>query len=318
MGADIIGITALGTAAVFTLSLTLLGSGGAGRRQVSRRVTELSGEQEDRTARKKPRKRVPAQQQSTLARTKKTLATLEDQLYDVGVHISVGKFLLLWGAAAYGIPLLAALAGAPLLLSLGLAVFIALAPILYLRQKRSKRRSALEEQLVDAIGVMVNALRAGHSFQTAMNSISEEMTGPVAEEFGRVFRETQHGMTMQESMGRMIDRTGSDDLEMLCTAILIQREVGGNLAEVLENISGTIRARLSLKTEVKTRTASGRLSGYLVGALPVVLLVAISVINPEYSDPLFHTELGRIMLGLGAGMELIGFMVILKIVSVKY
>lgn len=317
MGANIIVITVLGSAAVFALSLVILGSGSQGRQQVGKRVTELSGEQDSRAARKKPGKRHTAQQ-STLARTKKKLATLEDQLYDVGVHISVRRFLLLWGAAAYGIPLIAALAGASLVLSLGLAVFIALAPILYLRQKRSKRKSALEEQLVDAIGVMINALRAGHSFQTAMNSIAEEMTGPVAEEFGRVFRETQHGMTMQESMGRMIDRTGSDDLEMLCTAILIQREVGGNLAEVLENISGTIRARLSLKTEVKTRTASGRLSGYLVGALPVVLLAVISAINPEYSDSLFHTELGRIMLGVGAGMEIIGFMVILKIVSIKY
>ena len=117
------------------------------------------------------------------------------------------------------------------------------------------------------------------------------MEAPISEEFGRVFKETQRGMTLEESMNRMVERTDSDDLDMLCTAIIIQRKVGGNLAEVLEKISGTIQSRISLRKEIKTRTASGQL---------------------------FETSAGRAMLAFGFVWECIGFAVIKKVVTIKY
>ena len=271
-------------------------------------------EKKQRERKKKKNKEAPG----AVARTKKELEKLENQIYDVGIQLPAGKFLMLWASVTLLLPLFLLLCGINGPAAISAAVLCALGPPLYLKQRRKKRRAEMEGQLTEAIGILCNALRAGHSFQTAMNNIAGEMTGTVSEEFGRVFRENQHGMTLEECLGGMCERIGSADLEMLCTAILIQREVGGNLAEVLENISGTISARLALKTEIKTRTASGRLSGYIVGALPILILITISAINPEYSNMLYTTEAGWIMLGAGGVMEVIGFLVISKIVNVKY
>lgn len=286
---------------------------------VEKRITDIQGEKTEKTPIPVPRKKRRKKKKGTAAaRTKKQLEKLENELYDVGIHIPVGKFLAIWMAAAFGLPLILGLLGISITVCGAIIVICAIGPVLFLNIRKKKRRNELDGQLVEAISVLCNALRAGHSFQQAMSSIAEEMSGPISEEFGRVFRETQRGMTMQDSMERMIERVGSDDLEMLCTAILIQREIGGNLAEVLENIAGTVQSRLTLKAEIKTRTASGRLSGYLVGALPIILLIAINVINPDYGGLLFSTQLGHIMLIIGAVMEVIGFIVIQKIVKIKY
>ena len=284
------------------------------------RLRELKDVQSAEVPAKPAKKRVKKKKSGSeaLIRTKKQLEKLENQIYDVGIRMPVQKFLLLWACITVLLPLFPMLAGMSGAIALGLALVCALGPVFYISLRKKKRCSELEGQLIEAISILCNALRAGHSFQGAMNNISAEMNGVVAEEFGRVFRETQHGISMEESLTRMVERTGSSDLGMLCTAINIQREVGGNLAEVLENISGTIQARLSLKAEIKTRTASGRLSGYLIGALPIVLLVAMNMINPEYCSMLFVTKTGHIMLGVGAGMEVIGFLVIMKMVSIKY
>ena len=283
------------------------------------RILDIQGEKTEKTPLQTARKKAKKVNKSTAAaKTKKQLEKLESELYDVGIRIPVREFLAVWIAAALGLPLILGLLGVNVLICCAIIFLCAAGPIILLKLRKKKRREELNGQLVEAISVLCNALRAGHSFQQAMSSIAEEMNGPIAEEFGRVFRETQHGMTMQDSMERMIDRVESDDLEMLCTAILIQREIGGNLAEVLENIAGTVQSRLALKAEIKTRTASGRLSGYLVGALPIVLLIAISVINPEYSSTLYTTQLGHILLIVGGVMEVIGFLVIKKIITVKY
>lgn len=312
----------IGVTAGLMLYFLLIGlAKAAGRKQaeVDARVLELTADKAARDSiRRKERKHPQRKRKSTAARTKKELEKLGNQIYDVGIRMSPQRFLTFWVAAAFGLPLLLSLLGLPVIIAAAAAFAIALGPILLLKLRKNKRRKQLEEQLVEAISVLVNALRAGHSFQQAMNSISHEMNGPIAEEFGRVFLETQHGMTMQDSFDRMVERTGSADLEMLCTAILIQRDVGGNLAEVLENISGTIQNRLKLKAEIKTRTASGRLSGYIVGALPILLLVAMSVVNPDYSSALFTTNAGHVMLGIGAAMEATGFLVIQKVVNIKY
>lgn len=312
-------IVILSTVVLYCIFRLLGGAALQNKMVVRERILEIQGEKTEKTALlvKKKQKQRKAKG-SAIAKTKKQLERLENELYDVGIRIPVGKFLAVWASAALGIPLLLALLGFSIPICCGLIVLCAIGPIFFLKLRKKKRRTELEGQLVDAISVLCNALRAGHSFQQAMSSISSEMNGPIAEEFGRVFRETQHGMTMQDSMDRMVERIGSDDLEMLCTAILIQRDIGGNLAEVLENIAGTVQSRLSLKAEIKTRTASGRLSGYLVGALPLILLIAISAINPDYSSMLYTTKLGNIMLGVGACLEVIGFLVIKKIVTIKY
>jgi tight adherence protein B len=125
-------------------------------------------------------------------------------------------------------------------------------------------------------------------------------------------------MTLEASFNSLCERIGSDDLEMLCQTILIQRKVGGNLTEVLDKISETIRNRLDLKEEIKTLTSSGKISGYIIGALPVILLVLISMINPVYARPLFNTVIGNILLLISVILEVIGFIMINKVVDIKY
>lgn len=246
------------------------------------------------------------------------MAQIENELYNVGINIPVQEFLIIWLAASISIPFVMVLIGVQKGICIGCAVIFALFPMLYVQRKKKKRKAKLEGQLLEAAGVMENALKAGHSFQTAMNSIATDMEAPIAEEFGRCFKETQSGMTLEDSMGRMVERTDSDDLDMLCTAIIIQRKVGGNLADVLEKISETIQSRITLRKEIKTRTASGRMSGYIVGALPFLLLGAMSMLNPEYASGLFDTDVGRIMLGFGLVWECIGFVIIKRIVTIKY
>ena len=269
---------------------------------------------------KRPQKRVRRKKTSggAVALTKKQLEKIENQIYDVGIRIPVEQFMMIWIGVTIIVPAFSTIFIDGAVIPVCIALLCAAAPILYISIRRKNREKKIETELIDAISILVNALRAGHSFQQAMNSISQEMDGVLSEEFGRVFRETQHGMTLEDSMNRMLERTGSEDLNMLCTAILVQREIGGNLSEILENISGTIQARISLKGDIKTRTSSGRLSGIIVGVLPIIILIAISVINPGYSDMLFSTKIGRIMLGVGAFMEVVGFIVINKIVTVKY
>lgn len=272
-------------------------------------------ENRQRTAQK--RKKIKEKRKKGL-KTRKELAQIENELYNVGIRMPVQNFLVIWIGITIAIPAVLVFAGVHKMICFVIALGIAFGPMLFVSQKKKKRKAKLEGQLVEAISVMGNALKAGHSFQAAMNNIATDMEAPISEEFERVFKETQRGMTMEESMNRMVERTGSDDLDMLCTAIIIQRKVGGNLAEVLEKISETIQSRIGLRMEIKTRTASGRLSGYIVGALPFLLLGVMSVLNPDYTSGLFETDIGHIMLAIGIVLECVGFVVIKKVVSIKY
>ena len=281
-------------------------------------LSEIGGRDTGPEEKSKARRGKKKTEKLKFAALQKLLHNLENELYDIGIQISVSNFVLLWVLAAIGLPLILLFFGIGEYIAMGLAVVIAMAPILYVRTRRSSRRQKIEAQLIDAIGIMCSAMKAGHSFQSSLNSIAAEMEAPISDEFGRVYRETLHGMSVEESLRRMVDRVGSDELDMLATAVAIQREIGGNMSEILANISGTIQSRMSMRKEIKTRTSSGRVSGYIVGGLPIVLLIAINIANPDYCSPMFSTSLGKIMLGAGAGLEMIGFLVIKKIISVKY
>ena len=263
--------------------------------------------------RKKEKKKV-----SVFATTHKKLQLLEEELYNLGMKIPVQTFVTLWIAITIGLPTILMILRVNNVLCIVVAFIAAFGPILFIQKKKKKRREILETQLIEGITVITNALKAGHSFQTAMGNIATDMEGPIAEEFGRVTRETQRGMTLEASFNALCERIGSSDLEMLCQTILIQRKVGGNLTEVLDKISETIRNRLDLKAEIKTLTSSGKISGYIIGALPIILLIMISVINPIYARPLFNTLIGNILLAISVGLEVIGFIMINRVVDIKY
>lgn len=250
-------------------------------------------------------------------RTHSSLETLADQLHMAGIVLRAEEFLTIWALSATMIPALAFIFGANVTTCLGICVIGAILPIGIVKIKRAKRLAMFDRQLLDAMAVMCNALRAGLSFQMAMQNIATEMPEPISREFACVARECQMGMPMEMSFNRLIARTENRDLELMCSAVLIQKQVGGNLAQVLENISGTIGERVKMRGEIKALTTSGTMSGYIIGALPLFLLLVLTLINPDYVNTFFTTTAGRLMLAVSAVMEIIGFIFVRKIVNIK-
>lgn len=245
------------------------------------------------------------------------LEQIADELYVAGVALRAEEFITIWILTGAIIPAVALFLGASTSLCIGLVILGGAAPISWVSIKRNKRLALFGTQLSDALTIICNALRVGQSFQTAMKSVADEMEEPISREFMRVYRETQYGMPLETSLARLINRTKNSDLDLVCSAVVIQRQIGGNLAVILDNISGTINQRIQLRGEVKTMTSAGRLSGYIVGALPVFIIVLLMFLNPNYIDMFFSTSSGRMMLVVCVIMEAIGFSIVQKIVNIK-
>ena len=245
------------------------------------------------------------------------LDQIAEELYVAGVALRAEEFITIWVLMGAVIPAVALFLGAPLTVCIALVIVGASAPIAFVTIKRNKKLALLGVQLSDALSIICNALRAGQSFQTALKNVADEMEEPISREFMRVYRETQMGMPLEASLGRLVQRTKNQDLDLMCSAVAIQRQIGGNLASVLENISDTINQRIQLRGEIKTMTSAGMLSGYIIGALPIFIIVLLMFINPGYIDMFFTTESGRIMLLVSVVLEAIGFSIVNKIVNIK-
>lgn len=203
------------------------------------------------------------------------------------------------------------------LLALIMLVVVWRAPNIYISGKAKKRMTEFNGQLADGMMVICNALKAGYSFMQAMALVSREMDGPLAKEFGILLKEMSFGITMEESFANITQRVESEDLKLVVNAILIQKDVGGNLAEILDKIIETIRERQRIKMEVKTLTAQGRLSGLIISLLPFAMALFLFFVNREYLMLLFQSNLGLAMVGYGLVSQTIGFFVIRKITDIE-
>jgi tight adherence protein B len=190
-------------------------------------------------------------------------------------------------------------------------------PRAQLQQRIARRQKAFNGQLAEALTVMSNSLKAGYSFLQAMEMVAREMLPPISVEFGRALREVSLGVATETALEAMVRRVGSDDLDLVVTCVLIQRQVGGNLAEILDNISHTIRERIRIKGEIKTLTAQGRMSGLIISLLPFALTGLLFVLSPKYIAQLVTHPLGRTMLAMGLVSEVIGVLLIRKITEVE-
>lgn len=191
------------------------------------------------------------------------------------------------------------------------------APRLYVSRLVSKRLIAFETQLPDTLGLWVNALRSGYSVLQAMEAIAKDAPEPTKTEFLRVVQEVQLGIDVPDALDHLLERVESDDLDLVITAVNIQREVGGNLAEILEVIGSTIRERIKLKGEIRVLTAQGRVTGYLIGFLPIALALFLNVMNPGYMGQMFENQAcGWPMIGIGLGLIGIGQAIIQKIIDI--
>ena len=198
-------------------------------------------------------------------------------------------------------------------------------PPIYLSTAARRRLRAFEDQLSQTLNLWVNALRSGYSVLQSMEAIATELPPPVSTEFERVVQEVRLGLSVSQALANMLRRMPSEDLDLIVTAVNIQREVGGNLAEVLDTISFTIRERVRIKGEIRTLTAQGRLSGWIVSLLPIFLAFALLGINPDYMSQLWidlpprvgPIPCGWIVIGIGLIMMGIGIFIIQKIVDIE-
>lgn len=204
-----------------------------------------------------------------------------------------------------------------LLLGLAVGAVCAYAPLFYLTNRTKRRKIAFENQLPEVLTMMVGALRAGHGISQTMVDLTEQMPPPASEEFGKVVRSINLGASLSAALNDLADRMNTKDVELVVTAIVIQSELGGNLATTLETISDTIRDRIRMKREIRVLTSQQRLTGIVLAITPIALALIISLLNPGYMKPFFEPGWIRI-LPIGALiLEAIGFLVINKIMDIE-
>lgn len=190
-------------------------------------------------------------------------------------------------------------------------------PIFYLKRKAQRRSDAFEASLPEAIDLLGRAIRAGHPLSAGFKMVAEELKDPISTEFQRTFEEQRFGLPFDDAIIAMADRVALIDVRILVTAILIQREVGGNLAEVLDNLATVIRARFTIRRQLRVYTAQGRFSGYTLAVLPIIVGFLIYALNPDYMKLLFTHPIGKLLVFLAVVMQIVGFLWIRKIINIE-
>lgn len=234
-----------------------------------------------------------------------------------GVQISISGLLLtaMLSAAVFGLIVATALRMPIGWLIGGLVGFGA--PFLFLRIKRTRRMRKFEEEFPEALDLISRALKAGHAFATGLKMVADEMHEPVGPEFRKTFDEQNFGLPLKDALASLTERMPLLDVRFFATAVLIQRETGGNLSEILENLAAVVRERFKILRQVRVYTAHGRLTGYVLLALPAFLAIALSFINPEHMQLLFREHLGHILLGIALGLQVVGYLWIKQVVKIE-
>lgn len=244
--------------------------------------------------------------------------SLEMRMLRAGLPLRSGEFIVLCFASATLLAMLfLLLGGGQLVAGVTGAVAGFFFPFILVNMKIARRMKAFNSQLGDALILIANSLRTGYSFMQASDMVAQEMRPPISSEFSRAVKEMNLGVTIEDALANLGKRINSEDLDLVLTAVLIQRQVGGNLSEVLDNIARTIRERVRIRGEIRTLTAQGRISGIIVSLLPVVLGLVIYLLNPEYVKLLFVHPVGKIMLGVAGLGQVIGIIVIRRIVDIE-
>lgn len=234
-----------------------------------------------------------------------------------GFKMTGAEFLIMWGALTLVPMIVIILFGGNTLTAIAVSFSgFAVLPLL-VTNARKKRAELFTKQLGEALTVMGNSIKGGFSFLQSMESVSKEMQPPISTEFAKVLREIHFGVSQEEALKHMVERTQSKDLELLVSAVITSSQVGSNLTEILDTIAVTIRERIKIRQEINSLTAQGRISGLVIGALPIVLVLAIMVLNPEYYEGFFSSSIGKLLVVVSILMEATGFILIKKIIDIK-
>jgi len=242
------------------------------------------------------------------------------QLERADMNIRTGEFI----ALKFGLALVAFVAPAlvvpgPIGFAIGgvAAIVMYNAPAFYLKRRRNGRVNKLNSQLPEALSIVSNALKAGFGLLQALDNAADQLSHPISTEFGRTIHEMNVGSSAEEALLNLSERAGSYDLDIVVTAILVQRTVGGNLGEILDNVADTMRERIRIRGEIQTLTAQQKLTGLVIGFLPIGVGFLFQLMSPGYIEPLFTTLIGRFMIGLAVVLEVVGVMVIQRILNIE-
>lgn len=241
---------------------------------------------------------------------------LDFKMQKAGIPLLGTEFLTLVGLSFFLAVVVSYIISRKWYVGVLVAIVVVMAEWIYVLLKIDRREAAFTNQLGDCLMMVANAMRAGFSFLQAMDLISKEMEPPMSDEFKHVMRDINLGASVERALDDMDKRVGSPDFSLVVTAVLIQQQVGGDLAHILDTISDTIQDRIRMRREVRTLTAQGRMSGWVLAALPFALGALISVTNPSYIEPLFTERIGQMAIVFAIIMVLIGFFVIQRIVDI--
>lgn len=242
---------------------------------------------------------------------------LQRLLRQADVKINVSTFVLLTLILLVSGYLISQLLLPIVLLNAASGVGLACLPLLGVLYKRKKRFRKFEALFPEALDLLTRAVKAGHAFNTGIEMIAQEMNDPVAKEFRIAFDEQNFGLPLKQALFNMVERMPLVDLKFFVTAVLMQKETGGNLAEILLNLSHLIRERFKIQGEIRSFSAQGRLTGYILTLVPIIMGIVLSIISWNYIRPLFYTKIGHYMLAVAIFGQLLGYVVIRKIVNIK-
>jgi tight adherence protein B len=250
-------------------------------------------------------------------RRSERVSELQKTLEQGNIDVRAGNFIMLCIVSALVFALIGFILGGNLIFGWAGALIGFFIPYAYASHRRSKRFQKFEEKFPEAIDTLARAVRAGHAFTTALEMIANEVSEPVAGEFRQLFEEQKFGLPVRDALLNLTDRIPLVDVKFFVTAVMLQRETGGNLAEILDNLSYVIRERFKILRQVRVHTAQGRLTMVLLMALPPTIVVVMQLLNPGFIQPLFSDPWGHVLIVAGISMQTIGYFVIRKIIRIQ-
>jgi tight adherence protein B len=240
-----------------------------------------------------------------------------DYVLQAGMKTRPGKIMLTGGVlACFGL-LLAGFFHARFPLPILVAVASGVSPLIYVAVKRRRRLRRFEEHFPEALDLLNRAIRAGHAFTTGLGMIASEVSEPIAGEFRTTFEEQNFGLPLRDALQHLTERVPLMDVQFFVTALLIQKETGGNLAELLENLAHVIRDRFRIYRDVRTKSAHGRLTAGILVAMPLLMALALGIVNPAYLPVLYHDPIGPVILWGAAIWQIIGSALLWKIIHIE-
>jgi len=259
--------------------------------------------------------RIPAF--DTFLRRSERVSLLQKTLAQGNLDVRAGNFLMLCAVSALGLAVIAFIAGGNMIFGWVGALLGFFIPYAYASHMRTKRFAKFEEKFPETIDTLARAVRAGHAFTTALEMIANEVSEPVAGEFRQLYEEQKFGLPVRDALLNLADRVPLVDVKFFVTAVMLQRETGGNLAEILDNLSYVIRERFKILRQVRVHTAQGRLTMALLMALPPTIVVLMLMINPGFIQPLFTDPLGHALIVGGITLQTMGYFVIRRIIRIQ-